>query len=157
VAVNLKEIAMRTYRAFAVSIAASVAMATAAVAATVAPNDSGRLLNQYSDWAGGKSNADALISGLHGATPVTIVTSGPNSTVSIAGFTPSAPMSYSAIGSALGNAQRSLSRLGITRPTAEQIQAALIGGEILLPGGNTTLVRGSVMPRGGEPGPLAIR
>lgn len=148
---------MKAHRAFAVSLAASLAVAATAMAATVAPNESGRLSNQYSDWAGGKSNADALITGLHGGSPVTIVTPGPRNTVSIAGFTPSSSMSYAAVGNALANAQRSLSRLGITHPTAEQIQSALIGGEIVLPTGSTKLVRGSVSPRGAESGPVAIR
>jgi hypothetical protein len=147
---------MKAYRALAVSLATSLGFAATAMAATVA-NDSARLSTQYSDWAGGKSNAEALITGLHGGSPITIVTPGPKNTVSIAGFTPSSSLSYSGVGSALGNAQRSLSRLGINHPTAEQIQAALIGGEIVLPSGTTTLVRGSVSPRGGEPGPVAIR
>jgi hypothetical protein len=147
---------MKAYRALAVSLAASLGFAATAMAATVA-SDSARLSTQYSEWAGGRSNADALIAGLHGGSPITIVTPGPNNTVSIAGFTPSASLSYPGVGNALANAQRSLSRLGITRPTAEQIQSALIGGEILLPSGTTTLVRGSVSPRGGEPGPVAIR
>ena len=147
---------MKAYRALAVSLAASLGFAASATAATVA-NDSSRLSTQYSDWAGGKSNADALITGLHGGSPITLVTPGPNNTVSIAGFTPSAALSHSAVGSALANAQRSLARLGISHPTAEQIQSALIGGEIVLPSGNTTLVRGSVSPRGGDTGPVAVR
>jgi hypothetical protein len=153
---NVQEIAMKTYRALAVSLAASLAIATPAMAATVS-TDSGRLSTQYSDWAGGKSNADALVTGLHGGSSITIVTPGPNNTVSIAGFTPSSSMSYSSVGTALSGAQRSLARLGITRPTAEQIQTALIGGEVVLPSGSTTALRGSVVARGGEPGPVAIR
>ena len=140
---------MKARRAFAVSLAASLAFAAHAMAATVAPTDASRLSSQYSDWAGGKTNIDALITGMRSGAPVTIVTSGRDRSVSIAGFTPNAPMSNSAVSSALANAQRSLSRLGIAHPNAEQIQAALIGGEILLPSGSSAVLHGSVAARGG--------
>src|SRR3954462_11035396 len=76
---HAKEIAMKTYRALAVSLAPSLGFAANAMAATVA-SDSARLSSQYSEWAGGRSNADALITGLHGGSPITIVTPGPNNT-----------------------------------------------------------------------------
>ena len=140
---------MNARRALAASLAASLAFAAnAAMAATAAPADASRLSSQYSDWAGGKSNVDALVTGLRTGSAVTIVTTSPDRRVSIAGFTPNAPMSYSAVASALSNAQRSLSRLGITRPTAEQIQAALIGGEVLLRSGSSAVLHGSVAARG---------
>lgn len=153
---------MDNHRAFAASLAASLAFAasamtaTAATAATVTQADASRLSTQFSDWAGGKSNADSLVAGLRNGAPVTLVTNGADRAVSIAGFTPSAPMSYSAVNAALGNAQRSLARLGITHPTAEQIQAALIGGEVTTSSGAIVAVRGSVPARGAG-GPVASR
>jgi hypothetical protein len=51
------------------------------------------------------------------------------------------------VDSTLAGAQRSLSRMGITRPTAEQIQAALIGGEVELANGRTQDLRGMVAAR----------
>ena len=66
-------------------------------------------------------------------------------------------MSYSSVSSALAGAQRSLARMGITRPTAEQIQAALIGGEVLLPTGASTQLRGAVAARGAGPSQVAGR
>ena len=148
---------MRTYRALAVSLAASLAVAANAMAATAPATEATRITSQYSDWLGGKSNADAIVAGLRNGSSVTIVTNGPDRTVSIAGFTPTGSMSYGNVSAALSNAQRSLARLGITKPTAEQIQAALIGGEILLPSGASATVRGSVAARGGGPGPVATR
>jgi hypothetical protein len=142
------ETIMNARRALAASLAASLALAANAMAATAAPADASRLSSQYSDWAGGKSNVDALVTGLRNGSSVTIVTTSPDRRVSIAGFTPNAPMSYSAVASALSNAQRSLSRLGITHPTAEQIQAALIGGEVLLGSGSSAVLHGSVAARG---------
>jgi hypothetical protein len=146
---------MHRTRALAASLAASLAIATSAMAATAPQTDASRLSSHYSEWAGGQSNADALVAGLRNGAPVTLVTNGADRSVSIAGFTPSGPMSYGAVGNALSNAQRSLTKLGIKRPTAEQIQAALIGGEVMTSNGKPIAVRGSVAARG--TGPVASR
>ena len=146
---------MNRTRALAASLAASLAFAAAAMAATGPQTDASRLAGQYAEWAGGQSNAEALIAGLRTGTPVTLVTNGADRSVSIAGFTPTGPMSQGAVSSALSNAQRSLSRLGINRPSAEQIQAALIGGEIATANGSVVPVKGSVAARG--TGPVASR
>jgi hypothetical protein len=148
---------MNIHRALAASLATSLAFAATAMAATAPSSESTRLTAQYSEWAGGKSNADALVAGLRNGAPITIVTSGPDRSKSIAGFTPAAPMSYGNVSAALGNAQRSLARLGISKPNAEQIQAALIGGEVTTSSGGSAMVRGSVAPRAGTPAPVASR
>jgi hypothetical protein len=137
-------------RALAVSLAASIALASSAMAASVAPTDATKLASQYSDWAGGKSNADSLVAGLRNGAPITLVTNGTDRSVSIAGFTPAGSMSYGSVSTALSSAQRSLSKLGIAKPNAEQIQAALIGGEVITPRG-TIAMKGSVAPRGSTP------
>jgi hypothetical protein len=130
--------------------------ANAANAAASAPaTEATKLSTQYSDWAGGRANAESLVAGLRNAAPITLVTNAPDRSVSIAGFTPSAPMSYGAVGTALSNAQRALSRIGVTQPNAEQIQAALIGGEVKTSRGGTAVVKGSVASRGA--GPVASR
>jgi len=147
---------MKRSRALAASLATSIAFAASAMAATAPQTDASRLATHYSDWAGGQSNADSLIAGLRNGAPVTLVTNGADRSVSIAGFTPSSPMSYGAVNTALSNAQRSLTRLGISRPNAEQIQAALIGGEVSTSGGALVAVRGSVSARGAT-GPVASR
>ena len=146
---------MTRTRALAASLAASIAFAANAMAAAPAQTDASRLSSQYSEWAGGHSNADALVAGLRNGAPVTLVTNAADRSVSIAGFTPTGPMSYGAVGNALSNAQRSLTKLGIKHPNAEQIQAALIGGEVVASNGKAIAVRGSVAARG--TGPVAIR
>ena len=146
---------MERSRALAASLAASLAIAATAMAATAPQSDASRLASQYSAWAGGQSNADALVAGLRNGSPVTLVTNGADRSVSIAGFTPTTPMSYGAVGNTLSNAQRTLSKLGIDHPSAEQIQAALIGGEVTNSKGGTVAIRGSVGARG--TGPVAIR
>jgi hypothetical protein len=147
---------MNQTRALAASLAASLAFAASAMAATGPQTDASRLAGQYAEWAGGQSNADALVAGLRTGQPVTLVTNGADRSVSIAGFTPTSPMSQGAVSNALSNAQRSLARLGISRPSAEQIQAALIGGEIATANGTVIPVKGSVAARGGT-GPVASR
>ena len=142
---------MTPSRALAATLAASLALAGNAMAASAPATDATRISSQYSEWAGGRSNADALVAGLRNGAPITLVTNGANRSVSLAGFTPIASMSYGNVNTALANAQRSLARAGITKPTAEQIQAALIGGEVTTASGATTWVKGSVAPRGTTP------
>jgi len=119
------------------------------------PGDFSRLSSQYAAWAGGKSNADAIVNGMRGGSSITLVTAAPDRSVSIAGFTPAAAMGYGQIRSALATAQQSLARMGISHPTAEQIQAALIGGEITLPNGSSRQVAGAIGARGVAP--VALR
>jgi hypothetical protein len=139
------------YRMLAASLAASLAVASSAMAATAPANDTARIASQYSSWAGGRANAEALVTNLHNGSPITLVTSGADRSMSLAGFSPAGPMSYDNVNTALQNAQRALTRMGITKPTAEQIQAALIGGEVELPNGRTQALRGTVAVRGGNP------
>jgi hypothetical protein len=144
---------MTPTRALVASFAASLAIAGNALAASApAPTtDATRLSSQYSEWAGGRENADSLVAGLRNGAPITLVTNGANRAVSIAGFTPTSSMSYGGVGTALANARSTLARAGFNKPTAEQIQAALIGGEITTSNGKTTMVKGSVAPRGTTP------
>ncbi|HEX4782679.1 MAG TPA: hypothetical protein VH301_18115 [Usitatibacter sp.] len=147
---------MKTYRTtLAASLAASLAFAATAMAASAPPTEASRLSSEYAEWAGGHSNAESLVAGLRNGAPVTIVTNGRDRSVSIAGFTPASAMSYGGVSSALSGAQHSLSRLGITKPNAEQIQAALIGGEIRTASGATTVMKGSVVARGNTPNRVA--
>ena len=139
---------------------ARAALCAALLAASTAwaqpsDNDLAGLSSQYTSWAGSKANADALVGGLARGSSITLVTSGPNGRASLAGFTPSGPMSPEAVRSALASAQQTLARMGITRPTAEQIQAALIGGDVVVPSGATRQVAGSVGVRGIAP--VALR
>ena len=123
---------------------------------TLAAAQPSQLVSQYSSWAGSKSNADSLVRGLRGGTPVMLSTTGADRTVSLAGFTPSARMSDEQVAAALAQARASLARLGIQRPSAEQIQAALIGGEVQLPRGGTRVMAGS-LGEAGTGGVVATR
>jgi len=145
------------HRKLAASLAASLAFASSAMAATESAAPQSRIASDFAGWAGGRQNAEALVTGLHNGTSITLATTGSRRNVSLAGFTPSAPMSYDDVRDALASARSSLSRLGVRQPTAEQIQAALIGGEILLPSGASAEMRGSVAARGAGPSQVARR
>jgi len=136
-----------------ISLAISLVVATEAIAAAAASSDSARLASQYSTWAGGRANADSLVNGLRTGNSVTLVTRGPDNTKSMAGFTAQTTLSDEEVAAALASAKRSLAAMGIRQPTAEQMQVALIGGELALPNGRTKLVQGSVALRM-EPTPV---
>ena len=139
-------------RMLAASIAAVAALAAApSFAATTRAPHQGDLRAQYVTWAGSPENAQSLVTGLRHGTSITLVTREPGQRMSLAGFTPSRAMSEEEVASALASARRELSRLGIDRPSAEQIQAALIGGEVET-GGRLVNLRGPV-----QSGPLAAR
>lgn len=134
----------RTLRA----ILLAACLATPAAFAADAPHDFSRLSSQYSGWAGGKSNADNLVSGLRSGSSITLVTTGTGRSVSMAGFTPSRAMTYREVSSALAGARDTLARIGVTNPTAEQIQAALIGGDVEVANGSSRQLAGVIVPRG---------
>ena len=118
-----------------------------------AADASSTLSAQYASWAGGKANAEALVQGLRTGSSITLSTVRPDGTTSIAGFTPRA-LSHGEVANALERARDSLARLGIQKPTAEQIQAALIGGEVELRDGATTMVKGVVLAA--PPAPTSV-
>jgi hypothetical protein len=132
----------------ALSLAAILAIATPALAAPAPANDGSRIAAHYSTWAGSRANADALVAGLRHGTTITLVTNPGERSMNLAGFTPTAPMGYDRVDRALSEARRSLARVGITHPTAEQIQAALVGGEVALSGGRTQVLSGTVSAGG---------
>ena len=145
---------MKTER-FARAALCAALLAASTAWAQPSDGDLARLSSQYTSWAGSKANADAIVGGLARGSSITLVTSGPDGRASLAGFTPAGPMSSEGVRSALASAQQTLARVGITRPTAEQIQAALIGGDVVVPGGATRQVAGSIGVRGVAP--VALR
>ena len=123
-----------------------IAVATLTLAALPAFAAVSDLSSQYATWAGGKANADSLVNGLQSGKSVMLTTQGPNNTRSLAGFTPPAPMPPEDVGAALARARSTLASMGIRQPSADQIQTALIGGEVTLADGQKRSVQGSVTP-----------
>jgi hypothetical protein len=102
-------------------MAAFLAIAADARAASIPTNEATRFSSQYSEWAGGRANAESLVAGLRNGVAITLVTHGPNR--------------------------------GISKPSAEQIQAALIDGEARTARGAAALVKGSAVSRGSDSAP----
>lgn len=123
---------------------AALALALATIPALAATAPDSRLSSRYSTWAGSKTNADSLVTGLQNGTTVMLMTAGPNNTRSLAGFTPPAALSPEEVEAALAKARSTLSGMGIRQPSADQIQAALVGGEVTLANGKTRMVQGAV-------------
>lgn len=124
----------------------AIALSAPAVAALAPSDDARKISSQYATWAGGKANADALVAGMQNGTTVMLTTKGPDNTRSLAGFTPQSKMTPEEIAAALARAKSTLASMGVKQPSADQIQAALIGGEVTLAGGRTRAVQGSVAP-----------
>ncbi|HEX6633376.1 MAG TPA: hypothetical protein VF038_05375 [Usitatibacter sp.] len=139
------------HRKLAASLAASLLAASTAMAASRTEAPASRIATEFSAWAGSHQNAEALVNGLHQGTSITIATTGPDRTVSLAGFTPGSRMDYDEIRAALATARATLARMGVRQPTAEQIQAALIGGDVESRGGRARNVQGTVAVLGGNP------
>jgi len=139
---------MKIQRTFAALLVAGSLAASAAIAADAPAGDFSRLSTQYAGWAGGKSNVDNLITGMRSGSSITLVTTGNGRGVSLAGFTPARAMSYGEISTALSGARQNLARMGVAQPNAEQIQAALIGGDVEVASGASRQLAGVIVPRG---------
>lgn len=90
----------------------------------------GKLTTTFSEFAGSESNAQALVSGIRNGSEITISTN-IDGNVSTATFTaPTGKTGYGNTFISLSLAKQELADLGIDQPSAEQIQAALVGGNI---------------------------
>jgi hypothetical protein len=143
--------------------------ATAPATSTVA---TGKLVSSFTSFAGSEANASALINGLRTGTPITLTSpttasgtvvttstgstpsgstvttttvSGTASTGSSVTFTaPTKPMGYGNIRIALSLAQAQLAAQGITQPTPQQLQTALLGSTSpAVTAGGTTATTGT--------------
>jgi hypothetical protein len=103
-----------------------------------------RMATRFSQLAGSEENAVALVLALRTGNAVRLVeersSAGLPETVSLA--LPTAPMPWSDVRIALLHAQDLLVHAGHTRPGVAQLQAALLGGEILDSEGRRVNFRG---------------
>jgi hypothetical protein len=120
-------------QAFAVPVLAQTAQTgtSASTSTTSTPVSTSKLSTQYTEFAGSKENADALVAGLRDDKPVTLTaTTGVMSIVTpSATFTPATgKLGVGEINIALSLAKAALEKEGITNPTPAQLAAALNGG-----------------------------
>ena len=127
-----------------------VVIATLAVTAFAAApafakqgNVSGKISSQYSGWAGGQANSDALVSGLRSGSQISLATTDASGRTSSSTFTPATGhQGYGEVKHSLSLAKKSLANQGITQPNAQQMQAALNGGTVTRADGTTVDIKG---------------
>ncbi|WP_130620313.1 hypothetical protein [Dyella amyloliquefaciens] len=115
----------------------SLAFATEPPAAPSSEQEKTGLADTYATFAGSRSNAQALIEGLFNGTRGTLVMpTSPTTRAAQSTFAPrTGKLGYDNIRMALALAQAALLKVGITQPTAGQIEAVLNGGAIMAPDG----------------------
>lgn len=114
-------------------------LATTRGAATV----SAKISSDFSGFAGSTANADALVGGLRNGTVVTLSSTDAKGVTTSTAFTPpTGKMGYGNVYTSLALAKQQLAGLGITDPSAQQIQAALVGGTVIGANGQSTTLTG---------------
>lgn len=101
-----------------------------------------RLQARYPTLAS-QSNLESLVHGLRTGSAITLTgstTGTPGTTTAATTFTPpTRPMGYGNITRAMTLATRQLAAAGITDPTPQQLQAALMGGSVTTPAGTAEM------------------
>ena len=101
---------------------------------------SDRISADFSAFAGSTANSDALVTGLRNGTAITLATTDAKGATTSTTFTPpTGKMGYGNVYTSLALAKQQLASIGITEPTAAQLQAALVGGTVTTSAGQTTL------------------
>ncbi|HEX4763879.1 MAG TPA: hypothetical protein VFU92_06060 [Usitatibacter sp.] len=123
-----------------------------------------KIASNFTNLAGSTDNALALVNALRTGTDVTLTSTAPPPegsteppTTTTTTFTPpTGKMGWGEVKHALALAQDSLARAGVTNPTAEQLQAALVGGDITTTNADgttkTTTLKGVLTLRAGGMG-----
>ncbi|BFI94592.1 MAG: hypothetical protein RSP_01020 [Rhodanobacter sp.] len=130
------------------ALAAAPALAQTAGTTTTASHESTRLSTEFTAFAGSDTNAQSLVNGLRNGSSVTLTetvagTNGAPSTTTTTTFTPdTGKMGYGNVNIALSLAEASLTKAGITDPSAAELEAALNGGTLVLADGSTVDLKG---------------
>ena len=160
-------------RMLAAAVLVAIApLATAQTTGTTPEQNAGQALvatkiaTNFTDLAGSEENALALVNALRTGGEVTLVTTvpppagsppGTPPTTTTTAFTPpTKPMGWGNVKHSLALARDQLARAGITNPTAEQLQTALMGGDLVRVNADgtttTTSVKGILTMRAGGMG-----
>jgi len=155
---------MRLLAATVLTALAPLAMAqtTEAPPPVVSPGQAqvaGKIAANFVTLAGSEENALALVNALRNGTDVTLTTvvlppegsTEPPTTTTTTFTPPTGKMGWGNVKHSLALAQDALARAGITNPTAEQLQTALTGGDIVVTNADgtttTTTLRGILTMR----------
>ena len=109
---------------------------------TTQPED--RLVDKFTRFAGSRANAESLVNGLRNDQQVTLTSAQGTTTT----FTPKTDkMGFGNVNIALTLAKATLAQQGITRPTPQQIEAALNGGTVTTSSGKQVAFTGILTQR----------
>ncbi len=99
---------------------------------------SDKISSDYSGFAGSSANSDSLVSGLRNGAPITLTSTDAKGVTTSTTFTPpTGKMGYGNVSISLALAKQDLANAGITQPTPQQLQTALMGGTITTGTGQT--------------------
>lgn len=120
--------------------------------ATGAKRVEDKIASEFTIFAGSQDNARSLVTGLRQGGEITLASSagGGQAGTSTTFTPPTRPMGYGNVRISLALAQEQLIRLGVTQPTADQLQAALVGGPVTVgsgPTAHTTELQGVLQMR----------
>ena len=108
----------------------------------------GKISSDFTTFAGSSSNSEALVTGLRNGTPITLTSTDAKGVTTSTTFTPATgKMGYGNVYTSLALAKQQLAGMGITEPTAQQIQVALNGGTFTTASGQTTTMTGVLQMR----------
>lgn len=107
--------------------------------ATLNSEPSARIETQFSDFSGSEDNVESLVQGLRTGSTVTL-TAEDGSTLTF--DVPTSTLGNGGVAISLGLAQQSLADYGITDPTPQELQAALVGGTVTTADGSQAQLAG---------------
>jgi hypothetical protein len=111
-------------------------------------NVTARIGSDFSAFAGSQANAEALVTGLRNGTAITLTSTDAKGVTTTTTFTPpTGKMGYGNVYISLALAKQQLAGLGIIEPSAQQLQAALMGGTVTGANGQTTTLAGVLQLR----------
>ena len=109
-----------------------------------------KIASGFMTLAGSDENAVALVESLRegAAVQLTYASPNPDDLPKVLGFEiPTAPMAWNDIRMALMLTRDALIGVGISRPSGEQLHAALLGGEVVAPSGRVVGFKGVLQMR----------
>ncbi|HUP96952.1 MAG TPA: hypothetical protein VM073_03375 [Usitatibacter sp.] len=123
------------------TLAATLLIAFAPLSAHASADSvAAKIASNFATLAGSQENALALVNALRNGTDVSLTTvvlppeggTEPPATTTTTFTPPTGKMGWGNVKHSLALAQDALARAGVTNPTAEQLQTALVGGDIVL-------------------------
>ncbi|HET6892968.1 MAG TPA: hypothetical protein VFH31_17820 [Pyrinomonadaceae bacterium] len=108
----------------------------------------GKTADTYSAFAGSRSNAENLATGLRQGSEITLTQTTEDGATTSSAFTPpTKPMGHGNVDKALALSSQQLANAGVAQPTAEQIKTSMMGGTITNDAGQQVELQGVLQMR----------